>query len=126
MKHLIVLIIATLLPVAAQAKEHEIVLSGLPIWDSAPLLHMVKHQPLMDKGIRFTFEPWRAPEELGAGLARHDINLASAPGMLAPIFAARGLNLTLLGSSAPTGNLTILSRAETARLLFPSKGACQI
>ncbi|MEM6932971.1 MAG: hypothetical protein AAF526_05215, partial [Pseudomonadota bacterium] len=48
--------------------------------------------------------------------------MASAPGMLAPIFAARGLELSLLGTSAASGNVKIVWTAEGGEIAVPFKG----
>ena len=119
-KHLI--LAATLLPQIATAQERTLTLSGLPIWDSAALLYLVDYQPLADQGITFGFEPWHAPEELGAKLARQDIAIANAPSILVLVLAARGVDLALLGSSAPAGNLKIISSMAGGDMAVPFKG----
>lgn len=106
----------------AWAQDRILTLSGFAVWDSAPLLLLVETQPLSDHGIHFKFEAWRAPEELGAMLLRSDVHVASAPGMLAPIFASRGLDLALLGTSAPQGNIAIVYRQEAGQIAVPFKG----
>lgn len=123
MKRLLLLLLSViLLPITASADDRVLVLSGLPIWDSAPLLHMVKNQPLAEQDIRFEFRSWGAPEELGTSLVREDIHVASAPSILAPIFAARGLELDLLGTSAPNGNIKIVSNRPRGEIAVPFKG----
>lgn len=119
-KHFI--LTAALLPQIAAAEERTFTVSGLPVWDSAALLYLAEEQPLTDQGITFTFEPWQAPEELGAKLARQDIAIASAPSILVPVLAARGVDIAVLGSSAPAGNLQLVSSAENGDIAVPFRG----
>lgn len=120
LKHFI--LTAALLPQIATAQERILAVSGLPVWDSAALLYLVEEQPLADQGITFTFEPWQAPEELGAKLARQDIAIANVPSILVPVLAARGVDIAVLGSSAPAGNLQIISSAENGDIAVPFRG----
>lgn len=122
MNRLFSVLLLVLTPLMTKAENRMLTTAGLPIWDSAPLLYLVEQQPLSDKGITFDFQPWRAPEELGAALARADIQIASTPGILAPIFSAKGMKLSLLGTSAPAGNIKILSRNNGGEIAVPFKG----
>lgn len=122
MKSVVTLLVALWLPISAMAEERRIILSGLPVWDSAPLLLLQETQPLLADGLRFEFQPWRAPEELGAKIARQDVHVVSAPSMLAPIFARRGLPISISGTSSPAGNIKIVSRDAPGEIAVPFKG----
>ncbi|MGR3622403.1 hypothetical protein [Pseudophaeobacter sp.] len=113
---------AALLPQITIAQERTLAVSGLPVWDSAALLYLVEAQPLADQGITFTFEPWQAPEELSARLARQDIAIASTPSILVPVLAARGVDIAMLGGSAPAGNIQIVSSSENGDIAVPFRG----
>lgn len=102
--------------------EDTIVLSGLPVWDSAPLLALAKDQPLRARGTVFEFQPWRAPEELAAKIFRGDVHVVSAPAILLPILTNRGLKLDLLGMTAPKGSVKILAKDAVGPIAVPFKG----
>lgn len=97
-----------------------IVLSGLPVWDSAPLLALVEDQPV--EGVTFAFSPWRTPDQLTALLLNGRVQVASAPSPLLPLMRQRGLKARLLASSAIDGNLKLIGRRGAERLAVPFRG----
>lgn len=120
MRWLLVLALTLCAPVAGAA-DREIRLTGLPVWDSAPLLYLVDRQPL--PGVRFTFRPWTTPEQLQAKLIHGEADLASAPVTLAALFGARGIVVHVLGSTSARGQLAIVSQVETPRsIAVPFRG----
>lgn len=102
--------------------EQVITLSGLPVWDTVPLLRLVEQQPLLPQGIRFAFRPWNAPDQLNALLLSGEVQVASAPSTLLPLLRQRGLPATLLASSAIDGNLKIVARDGAKTLAVPFRG----
>lgn len=100
--------------------EQRVTLSGLPVWDTAPLLELVQDQPV--KGVTFAFLPWQSPDQLSALLLNGRVQIASAPSTLLHLLRQRGLPATLLGSSKVEGNLKIVARAQAASLAVPFRG----
>lgn len=87
-------------------------LSGPPIWDSAVLLHLVERQPLKDKGVVFSFAPWKNPNQLRSALLKRNVDLAIVPSVSASLFVNRGIALTLFFTHSLRGNLALVGRGE--------------
>ncbi|MCE8472183.1 ABC transporter substrate-binding protein, partial [Rhodovulum sulfidophilum] len=73
-----------MLPLPALAEE--ILLSGPPIWESAPLIALAEDQPI--EGITFSFRPWASPEQLRKRVIADRPLMAVAPSPTAAIFDA--------------------------------------
>ncbi|EIM77009.1 sulfonate/nitrate transport system substrate-binding protein [Nitratireductor aquibiodomus RA22] len=120
-------LIVALLPLQVQAAE--IVLTGPPIWESAPLIALAESQPV--DGVTFTFRPWGSPEELRKTIMSDQPAMAVAPSPTAAIFAASGIGLRVMSAAVTEGSISIVGRGapvarlgdlEGASLALPFKG----
>ncbi|MEM9098640.1 MAG: hypothetical protein AAGC79_08945 [Pseudomonadota bacterium] len=116
----VVFALVTIFSVVPVRAEQTIVLSGLPVWDSAALLALVEDQPL--EGVSFSFSAWRTPDQLNALLLNGRVQIASAPSPLLPLLRIRGLKAQLLASSAIEGNLQLIGRAGAEQIAVPFRG----
>lgn len=125
MRFLVLLL--TLLPMPALAED--ILLSGPPIWESAPLIALAQSQPV--EGVTFTFRPWASPEELRKTIMADEPLMAVAPSPSAAIFAANGIGLRVLSATATGNSIAIVGRGEPlaqladlhgGKLALPFKG----
>jgi NitT/TauT family transport system substrate-binding protein len=93
----------------------EIVLSGPPIWESAPLIELAKTQPV--EGTWFVFKPWANPEQLRKMVMENDPLLAVAPTPTAAIFSASGIELQVVSATVTEGSVSLIGRGDAiARL----------
>lgn len=99
-----------LLIFALPARGEEILLSGPPIWESAPLIALAEDQPLADKGISFMFHPWISPEDLRNRLMDEAPLVAVAPSLTAALFNTRGIDLRMWNATSAEGALWIVGR----------------
>lgn len=110
--NLLPLFAALILGLPASLRAEEVILTGPPIWDSAPLIALAAQQPLAADGITFTFRPWTNPETLRKELASGRPVVAMAPVLMAPLLQARGMKGDLLAASVTGGNLWLIGRGS--------------
>ena len=115
----ILVLIAALLPGATSAEE--ILLSGPPIWESAPLISLAESQPV--EGVTFTFRPWANPEELRKMVMADEPLMAVAPAPTAAIFAANGVGLQVISATITEGSIAIIGRGDPLPRLEDLDGA---
>ncbi|UFS67254.1 ABC transporter substrate-binding protein [Paracoccus denitrificans] len=120
-------LILAALPLPALAED--ILLSGPPIWESAPLIALAESQPV--DGVTFTFQPWASPEELRKRIVADTPLMAVAPSPTAAIFDANGMDLRVIFATITEGSLSIIGRGAAitdlpdlhgASLALPFKG----
>lgn len=99
-------LILAALPLPALAED--ILLSGPPIWESAPLIALAESQPV--DGVTFTFQPWASPEELRKRIVSDTPLMAVAPAPTAAIFDANGMELRVISATITEGSLSIIGR----------------
>ncbi|MBL3597293.1 ABC transporter substrate-binding protein [Rhodovulum sulfidophilum] len=107
------------LPLPALAEE--ILLSGPPIWESAPLIALAEDQPL--EGITFSFQPWASPEQLRKRVIADIPLMAVAPSPTAAIFDANGMALRVVSATITEGSLSIVGRGTEITELADLQGA---
>ncbi|MGR6468319.1 ABC transporter substrate-binding protein [Rhizobium sp. PAMB 3182] len=100
----LLLILISMLPLPAQAED--ILLSGPPTWESAPLIALTESQPV--EGVTFTFRPWASPEELRKRVMAETPLMAVAPSPTAAIFDANGLDLRVASATITEGSISII------------------
>ncbi|EPX84097.1 hypothetical protein [Salipiger mucosus] len=101
---------ALLLIIGLPARAEEIVLSGPPTWETAPLIALAEDQPLADRGVTFTFRPWTSPEDLRTRLMDEASLVAVAPSLTAALWEARGIDLRVWSATSAEGALWIVGR----------------
>ncbi|MBN8190299.1 ABC transporter substrate-binding protein [Salipiger thiooxidans] len=115
------------LPLPALAEE--ILLSGPPIWETAPLIALAEDQPL--EGVTFRFRPWASPEDLRKQVIADTPLMAVAPSPTAAIFDVTGMELQVMSATITEGSLSIVGRGgeltdladlHGASLALPFKG----
>jgi NitT/TauT family transport system substrate-binding protein len=123
----LLLVLISMLPVPAQAED--ILLSGPPIWESAPLIALTESQPV--EGVTFTFRPWASPEELRKRVTAETPLMAVAPSPTAAIFDASGMDLRVISATITEGSISVIGRGGKvadlrnlagASLALPFKG----
>lgn len=113
------LALALLAPLKSSAEE--IILSGPPIWESAPLVALSETQPVA--GVTFIFRPWTSPEGLRKLMQGDAPAMAVMPAPTAALFEANGIRLTLLSATITEGSLSIVGRGAPVNSLADLKGA---
>ncbi|MFE3836431.1 ABC transporter substrate-binding protein [Pseudogemmobacter sonorensis] len=133
-----------LLPLPAWAED--ILLSGPPIWESAPLIALAETQPV--EGVTFIFRPWASPEELRKMLMAKVPLIAVAPSPTAAVFdagrigagrigadgigagrigadgiGADGIGLRVVSATVTEGSLSIVGRGGPVADLAELRGA---
>lgn len=109
----------TALPLSAFAED--VLLSGPPIWESAPLIVLAETQPV--EGVNFTFRPWANPEELRKLIVADTPLMAVTPAPTAAIFAANGFDLRVNFATITEGSLSIIGRGGAVAKLADLNGA---
>ncbi|WP_151718396.1 substrate-binding domain-containing protein [Gemmobacter serpentinus] len=102
----IALFLLALLPGPVLAEE--ILLTGPPIWESAPLIALAETQPV--EGITFTFAPWSTPEGLRKVLASDAPVMAVMPAPMAAILDATGIKVQVISATVSAGSIAIIGR----------------
>ena len=95
-----------LMPLPALAED--ILLSGPPIWESAPLIALAERQPV--EGVTFTFAPWTSPEDLRKRITAEAPMMAVAPAPTAAIFDATGMGVRAVSATITEGSLALVGR----------------
>lgn len=113
------LLFLALIPLPALAGE--ILLSGPPIWESAPLIELVETQPV--EGVTFTFRPWASPEELRKMVMADAPLLAVAPSPTAAVFDANGIGLKVISATITEASISIVGRGDEVASLDELQGA---
>jgi NitT/TauT family transport system substrate-binding protein len=100
----------------AWAAPAKLALSGMPVYETYPLLVMAEHGGLKDVCPQVEFTPWNNPDQMRALLAGGQADFAVMPSNVAVRLRANGLQVKLvLASMTPT--LWMVSRdGKTARL----------
>lgn len=120
MKHVSFFVSLALSLAALPALADDIVLSGPPIWESAPLIELVQTQPV--EGTRFIFKPWANPEQLRKMVMEDTPLLAVAPAPTAAIFSTSGIDLQLVSATVTEGSVSLVGRGDTISHLPDLKG----
>lgn len=115
----ILTLILPLIPLPALADD--ILLTGPPIWESAPLIALAESQPV--DGVTFTFQPWASPEELRKRIVADTPPMAVAPSPTAAIFDANGMELRVISAAITGGSLSIIGRGAAITELADLRGA---
>lgn len=102
------------------ALAEDILLSGPPIWESAPLIELAETQPV--EGVRFIFQPWANPEQLRKMVMEPTPLLAVAPSPTAAIFSANGIDLDVVSATVTEGSVSLVGRGESISRLSDLKG----
>lgn len=102
--------------------EQHVLLSGPPVWETAPLLALVADQPLKDKGIVFTFQAWKSPAELRQLLMGDKPVLAVAPSLMAAVLHARDIPFALVAGEITDGSVKLIGKGAPLERLSDLQG----
>lgn len=112
-----------LLSASGQSGAKTLRLTGLPVLETAALLHAVEQHTAKQFALSTTFIPWTNPDQLKALLVSGKIDVAIIPSNIAVTLYNKKLPYKLLLVTEASGLLTVVSRDRTAQDITSLKGS---
>ena len=97
-----------------ESKVEDVALAGPAAVISYPMMVMAAQQPLINKGVKFSFTRWKNPQQLRAMVVGKQVDFTAMPSNLAATFYNRGHHLNLL-NVAIWDIMSVVTRAENYR-----------